>query len=96
MVSLDTLVERSLITFLCSNFQCSSAGKEWKRLRSAGKKQVIPRRVRNYAPTLGKFAKQLGDHLYTTRNTEGFAVDVQTELTKYAFQGEMKLLFVLW
>jgi len=52
--------------------------------------------VGNYAPTLGKFANQLLDHLYTTRNTEGFAVDVQTELTKYAFQGKMELLFVSW
>jgi len=52
--------------------------------------------VGNYAPTLGKFANQLGDHLYTIRNAEGCAVDVQTELMKYAFQGEMKLLIVLW
>ena len=84
---MDILVERSakhIFTF--------SGGNEWKRIRSAGKKQIIPRRVGNYATALGKFAKQLGDHLYTTRNTEGCVADVQTEMMKYAFQGEMHLL----
>jgi len=70
-----------------------SGGNEWKRIRSAGKKQIIPRRVGNYAAALGKFANQLGDHLYTTRNTKGCVADVQTEMMKYAFQGVSYFVF---
>ena len=48
----------------------------------------MPRRVGNYTPALGKFANQLGDHLYTIRNPDGNVVAVETEVMKYAFQGE--------
>ena len=72
-------------------FLCSSGGEEWKRIRSAAKKQIIPRRVGNFAPTLSKFADQFGNHLYSIRNPEGYVTDVQAQTMKYAFQGEINV-----
>ena len=69
-----------------------SEGEEWKRIRSAAKKQIIPRRVGNFAPTLSKFAEQFGNHLYSIRNPEGYVMDVQTQVNNYTLQGEIKYM----
>ena len=69
-----------------------SEGEEWKRIRSAAKKQIIPRRVGNFAPTLSKFADQFANHLYSIRNPEGYVTDVQAQVNNYTLQGEIKCM----
>ena len=71
-------------------FLSSSGGEEWKRIRSAAKKQIIPRRVGNFTPTLSNFAEQFGNHLYSIRSPEGYVMDVQAQVMKYAFQSEIQ------
>ena len=65
-----------------------SKGEEWKRLRSSASKQILPRRVANYAPGL---RLEIGDgfveYIRCKRGSDGYLEDVYSALMKCAFQG---------
>ena len=65
---------------------CSS-GEEWKKIRSAASKQVIPRRVGNFVEPLSDIADEFVAHLGAIKDESGNVYDLQPELDKWAFQG---------
>ena len=62
-------------------------GKEWKHIRSYASKQVIPRRVANYAPGLCEIGDGFVEYIRCKRGPDGYLEDVNSALTKLAFQG---------
>lgn len=65
----------------------SSKGDEWKRIRSASNKQILPRRVANFVPPLCDIADALMEQLKKQRDEEETISDVRDFITKWSFQG---------
>ena len=63
-------------------------GAEWKRIRSAAAKQVIPRRVGNFVSPLNEIADDFLQYVAGIRNKEGYVEDIKIVMDKFAFQGE--------
>ncbi len=62
-------------------------GEDWKRIRSAIGKQVIPRRVGNLTPVLCDVTEDLLNHLEETTTSNGERIeDITLIMTKWAFQ----------
>ena len=72
-------VESILISF--------SKGEEWKRIRSSASKQIVPRRVANYAPGLCEVGDDFVEYIRHKRRPDGYLEDVYSALMKWAFQG---------
>ena len=64
-----------------------SKGEEWKRIRSSASKQIVPRRVANYAPGLCEIGDGFVEYIRRKRGHDGYLEDVSSALTKWAFQG---------
>ena len=64
-----------------------SKGEEWKRLRSSASKQIVPRRVANYAPGLCEVGDDFVEYIRRKRRPDGYLEDVYSALMKWAFQG---------
>ena len=64
-----------------------SAGEEWKRIRSAASKQIVPRRVANYAPGLCEIGDSFVEYIRHKRGPDGYVEDVHSANVKWAFQG---------
>ena len=64
-----------------------SKGEEWKRLRSSASKQIVPRRVANYAPGLCEIGDGFVEYIRRKRRPDGYLEDVYSAVTKWAFQG---------
>ena len=62
-------------------------GKEWKHIRSSASKQIIPRRVANYAPGLCEIGDGFVEYVRRKRGPDGLLEDVSSALMKWAFQG---------
>ena len=62
-------------------------GKEWKHIRSSASKQIIPRRVANYAPGLCEIGDGFVEYIRHKRGPDGLLEDVSSALMKWAFQG---------
>ena len=62
-------------------------GKEWKRIRSSASKQIVPRRVANYAPGLCEIGDGFVEYVRRKRGPDGYLEDVSSALVKWAFQG---------
>ncbi|KAL5469466.1 hypothetical protein EMCRGX_G030723 [Ephydatia muelleri] len=64
-----------------------TGGKEWKRIRSSASKQIVPRRVANYAPGLCEIGDGFVEYVRRKRGPDGYLEDVSSALVKWAFQG---------
>ena len=63
-------------------------GPEWKKIRSAAAKQIMPRRVNNFITPLNEIADEFLQHVARIRNKEGYVEGIQTAVEKWAFQGK--------
>lgn len=70
-----------------------SSGKNWKRLRSAIAKQVIPRRLSNFTSALYSVADDLCDHLASSRSQEGEIADIWPSMQNWALKGVSRVVF---
>ncbi len=71
-------------------------GEDWKRIRSAINKQVIPRRVSNLTPPLCSVTDDLLNHLEEITSSNGGRVeDVTPIMTKWAFQSMLNTACLL-
>ena len=68
-------------------FLIFSGGSEWKRIRSAGSKQVLPQRVAQFVTPLSEIADVLVDKLEESRDEDGNISDVRDFAVKWSFQG---------
>ena len=64
-----------------------SGGSEWKRIRSAGNKQILPQRVAKFVTPLSEIADALMDQLEKSRDEDGNISDVRDFTVKWSFQG---------
>eukprot|EP00731_Ephydatia_muelleri_P017870 Em0010g968a len=69
------------------NNMAFSKDEEWKRIRSSASKQIVPRRVANYAPGLCEVADDFVEYIRCKRGSDGYLEDVYSALMKWAFQG---------
>eukprot|EP00731_Ephydatia_muelleri_P038436 Em0760g2a len=69
------------------NNMAFTKGEEWKRIRSSASKQIVPRRVANYAPGLCEIGDGFVEYIRRKRGHDGYLEDVSSALTKWAFQG---------
>lgn len=67
-------------------------GEDWKHLRSSASKQIVPRRVANYAPGLCEIGDNFVEHIRDKRGSDGYVEDVNSALIKWAFQGVLYVL----
>ena len=70
-----------------------SLGEDWKKLRSAMSRQVVPRRVANYTPGLCKISEDLCDHLAAQRGTDGWVDDIFDATGKWSLKGVTYVVF---
>ena len=70
-----------------------SSGAEWRRLRSALSKQIIPRRVANFIPSFYAVSDALCIHLANQRNEADWVDDVHDILGKWALKGIASIVF---
>ena len=70
-----------------------SSGAEWKRLRSAVSKQVVPRRVSNYTTGLFGVSEALCNHFACQRDAEGLVGDISDAMSKWALKGISYVVF---
>ena len=67
---------------------------EWKRLRSAMSKQVMPHRLSHFTPSLCSIADELCDHMTAIQKEGSRQVDdVYPYLQKWALKGVSKIVF---
>ena len=71
----------------CTVFLIFSGGSEWKRIRSAGNKQVLPQRVAKFVTPLSEIADILMEQLEKSRDEDGNINDVRDFTVKWSFQG---------
>ena len=75
-------------------FMFFTAGHEWKKLRSAMAKPIVPRRVAMFAPSLYTVADELGNHWISKGNKENVAVDdIRDDLQKWALKGVIWFIY---
>ena len=63
-------------------------GPEWKRIRSAAAKQVVPRRVGNFTAPLNEINDELLQYVARIRNKDGYVENIGSVLDMWAFQGK--------
>lgn len=69
-----------------------SYGPEWKRIRSAAAKQVVPRRVGNFTTPLNEI-NELLQYVARIRNKDGYVENIGSVLDMWAFQGVAYFVF---
>ena len=77
--------------FCCYNL--CSGGREWKRIRSAGNKQILPQRVAKFVTPLSEIADELMEQLGKSRDDDGNISDMREFVVKWSFQGTYKLWY---
>ena len=77
----------SMVDYSQGDFHVYRGGKEWKHIRSSASKQIVPRRVANYAPGLCEIGDGFVEYIRHKRGPDGYLEDVNSALTKWAFQG---------
>ena len=70
-----------------------SIGEDWKKLRSAMSRQVVPRRVANYTPGLCKISEDLCDHLAAQKDIDGWVGDIFDATAKWSLKGVSFVVF---
>ena len=71
-----------------------SEGSEWKRIRSAGNKQILPQRVAKFISPLNEIADDLMEQLWKCRDDDGNIEDIRDFTVKWSFQGVHYILCV--
>ena len=72
-----------------------SRGSEWKRIRSAGSKQILPQRVAKFVTPLSEIADILVEQLEKSRDEDGNISDVRDFTVKWSFQGVCMMKFYM-
>ena len=68
---------------LAVNVLCNcSGGKEWKRIRSAASKQIVPRRVASLTSSINELSQEFTDHLASVANRLGVVALLITSLKR--------------
>ena len=62
----------------------SSSGENWRRLRTAMAKQVIPRRLANFTSALYSVSDDLCSHLTSIRNQDGVVANIWPSMQNWA------------
>ena len=70
-----------------------STGADWKRLRSAMSKQVVPRRVANYTTGLCNVSNDLCNHFASQRDANGWMDDIFDAMGKWSLKGVSYVVF---
>ena len=70
-----------------------SGGSEWKRIRSASNKQILPQRVAKFVTPLSEIADELMKQLGKSRDDDGNISDMREFVVKWSFQGTYKLWY---
>ena len=71
-----------------------SGGSEWKRIRSAGSKQVLPQRVAKFVTPLCEITDILVEQLKESRDEDGNISDMRDFTVKWSFQGMYDVYYV--
>ena len=72
-----------------------SGGHDWKRICSAGNKQILPQRVAKFVTPLGEIADDLIEQLEKCRDEDGNINDIREFITKWSLQGTCNLHHVM-
>ena len=70
-----------------------STGADWKKLRSAMSRQVVPRRLANYTPGLFRVSKDLCDYFASQREANGWMNDIYDAMQKWSLKGISYVVF---
>ena len=70
-----------------------SSGADWKRLRSAMSKQLVPKRVANYTPGLCNVSNDLCSHFASQRDGSGWMNDIYDAMGKWSLKGISYVVF---
>ena len=70
-----------------------STGANWKRLRSAMSRQVVPRRVANYTSGLYDVSNELCNHFVSQRDANGWMNDIFDAMGKWSLKGVSYVVF---
>ena len=70
-----------------------SLGEDWKKLRSAMSRQVVPRRVANYTSGLCKITEDLCDHLAAQRGADYWVDDIFDAMGKWSLKAVTYVVF---
>ena len=70
-----------------------STGANWKKLRSAMSRQVVPKRLANYSSGLSSISKDLCDHFASQRDANGWMNDIFDAMGKWSLKGVSYVVF---
>lgn len=62
-------------------------GEEWKKIRLAHNKQILPSNVYSYTPGINKIASRLMKNFKHCRNEQGYVSDVGRFVSNFAMEG---------
>ena len=68
-------------------YNTCSKGEEWKKIRSAASKQVIPRRVANFTAPLSVVSDNLAEQFEIHKDQDAYISDIRDFMARWAFQG---------
>ena len=74
-------------------FMFFTFGQEWKMLRSAMSKPIIPRKVAMFSNQLYDAADQLGTHWLSNRGKDSYITDIRNDLQRWALKGVVWFVF---
>ena len=74
-------------------FMLFTSGQEWKMLRSAMSKPIIPRKVAMFSNQLYDAADQLGTHWLSNRGKDSYITDIRDDLQRWALKGVVWFVF---
>ena len=66
---------------------------DWKRLRSAMTKQVVPRRLTHFTSPLCSVSDELCDHIQRIKDDKGWVDDIWVHMQKWALKGTTRIVF---
>ena len=66
---------------------------DWKRLRSAMIKQVVPRRLVHFTVPMCSVANELCDHIKEIRSSDGWVEDIWGHMQSWALKGATRVVF---
>ena len=74
-------------------FMFFTSGQEWKTLRSAMSKPIIPRKVAMFSNQLYDAADQLGTHWLSKRGKDSYITDIRDDVQRWALKGVVWFVF---
>ena len=70
-----------------------AGGETWKKFRSAMSKQVVPRALYNFTPSLYSVARDLCQHLSYKKDAHGTVANIQEDLQNWALKSVTRVVF---